>query len=188
MRLFIAIDIDEKNKAALSDLQTQLRSKADVRKSDVKWVAVGNIHLTLKFLGEVEEDKLPEICRITEQTTSSYKPFQLSVETVGHFGGKSATVLWVGTGAGTQELLQLQKDLETRLASAGWPAEERPFNSHLTLARIKNPKAGFKIAQLAQEYKNFKLGTLSVNSLGVYKSQLTPDGPIYTLLGDYKLK
>jgi 2'-5' RNA ligase len=188
MRLFIAIDIDEKNKAALSDLQTQLRSKADVKKGDVKWVSVGNIHLTLKFLGEVEEDKLPEICMITEDVASSHEPFDLSIESVGHFGGKSATVLWVGTGEGTQELLQLQKDLETGLASAGWPAEERLFSGHLTLARIKNPKAGFKIPQLAQQYKNFELGVLSVDSINVYKSQLTPDGPVYTLLGNYKLK
>ena len=188
MRLFIAIDIDEKNMVALNDLQTQLRAKANVKAGDVKWVTAKNIHLTLKFFGEVEDDKLPEICRITEETASSYEQFQLSIESVGHFGGKSATVLWVGTGAGTQELLQLQKDLEARLASVGWPAEEREFNGHLTLARIKNPKAGFKIAQLAQQYKNFKLGTLAVNSICVYKSQLTPDGPIYTLLGNYKLK
>jgi len=188
MRLFIAIDIDEKNKAALDNLQAQFRSKADVRKGDVKWVAVDNIHLTLKFLGEVDENKLPEISKITEETASSYKPFQLAVENVGYFGGKSATVLWVGTGEGTGALLQIQKNLETRLAAIGYPAEEREFSSHITIARIKNHKAGVKIAQLAQEYKNFKLGTLSVNSICVYKSQLTPDGPIYTLLGSYKLK
>lgn len=188
MRLFIAIDIDEKNMVAINDLQKELRSKADVRAGDVKWVTAKNIHLTLKFLGEVEEGKLPEICKITEETASSYKQFQLSIESVGHFGGKSATVLWVGTGAGTQELLQLQKDLETRLASVGYPPEQREFSSHLTLARIRNPKAGFKIAQLTQQYKNFELGTLAVNSICVYKSQLTPDGPVYTLLGNYKLK
>jgi len=188
MRLFIAIDIDEENMVALNDLQKQLRTKANVKAGDVKWVTAKNIHLTLKFLGEVEDDKLPEICRIAEDVASSHKPFALSIESVGHFGGKSATVLWVGSGKGTEELLQIQKDLETRLAAVGYPAEERPFSSHLTLARIRNPKAGFKIAQLSQQYKNFELGTLAVNSICVYKSQLTPDGPIYTLLGDYKLK
>ncbi len=188
MRLFIAIDIDEKNMVALNDLQKQLRAKANVKAGDVKWVTAKNIHLTLKFLGEVEDDKLPEICKITEETASFYKQFQLSIETVGHFGGKIATVLWVGTGTGTEELLRLQKDLEEKFASAGWPAEERPFSGHLTLARIKNPKAGFKIAQLTQQYKNFELGVLSVDSINVYKSQLTPDGPVYTLLGNYKLK
>jgi len=188
MRLFIAIDIDEKNMVALNDLQKQLRAKANVKAGDVKWVTAKNIHLTLKFFGEVEEDKLPEICKITEDVASSHESFELSLESVGHFGGKSATVLWVGACAGTEEMLQLQKDLEEKFASAGWPAEERPFSGHLTLARIKNPKAGFKIAQLAQQYKNFELGVLSVDSINVYKSQLTPDGPIYTLLGNYKLK
>ncbi len=188
MRLFIAIDIDEKNMVAINDLQKQLRAEANAKAGDVKWVTAKNIHLTLKFLGEVEEDKLPEICQITEDVAVSYKPFDLSIESVGHFGGKSATVLWVGTSAETEELLQMQKDLEEKFASAGWPAEEREFSGHLTLARIKNPKAGFKIAQLAERYKNFKIGTLAVNSICVYKSQLTPDGPVYTLLGNYKLK
>ena len=109
MRLFIAIDIDEKNMVALNDLQKQLRYKANVKAGDVKWVTAKNIHLTLKFFGEVEDDKLPEICMITEDVASSHGPFELSLESVGHFGGKSATVLWVGSGAGTQELLAAPK-------------------------------------------------------------------------------
>ena len=188
MRLFIAIDIDEKNMVALNDLQKQLRSKAGVQAGDVKWVTAKNIHLTIKFLGEVEDDKLTGICNIVKDIAPAHKSFELFVESVGHFGGRSATVLWVGTGKGTEELLQLQKDLEAKFAADGWPAEERQFSGHLTLARIRNPKAGFKIAQLSEQYKNFELGVLSVDSISVYKSQLTPDGPIYTLLGNYKLK
>ena len=188
MRLFIAIDIDEKNMVALNDLQKELRTKANVKAGDVKWVTAKNIHLTIKFFGEVDDEKLPEICEIAEEVASSYKSFKLAIESVGHFGGKIATVLWVSSGEGTEELLQLQKDLEDRLAEAGWPAEEREFSGHLTLARIRNPKAGFKIAQLAEQYKNSKVGVLSVNSICIYKSQLTPEGPVYTLLGCYKLK
>ena len=188
MRLFIAVEIDRQKLDALGELQKQLRSEADVRGGDVKWVSPQNMHLTLKFLGEIDEGKLSEISAITEKVAASHKSFGLSMQSVGWFGGKSATVLWVGAGAGANELLALQKDLEAQLALAGWPAEDRPFSCHLTIARVKNHKAGLKLAQLAEQYKNFEPGTLSVDSLSVYKSQLTPTGPVYTLLGNYKLK
>lgn len=188
MRLFIAIDIDEEINNALEDLQKQLRSKADVRKSDVKWARPDNVHLTLKFLGEVKDEKIVEICNIVKEVAGRHKSFDLSIDTVGHFGGRSARVLWIGTGEGRDELFQLQKDIEQRLVSAGWPEEQRQFTGHLTLCRIRNSKAGVKLAQIGQQYKDFKLGVMSANSVCVYQSQLKPTGPIYTVLGNYKLQ
>ena len=187
MRVFIAIDIDEKNKAAIGDLQQQLQDKADVKKGDVKWVGRDAMHLTLKFLGEIEDAKAAEVCEITGNVAASHKSFELAVESVGHFGGKIAQVVWIGTGKGTDNLCEVQKDLEQQLESAGWPKEAREFTGHLTLCRVKNPRAGAKLAQLTKEYKDFKLGIVSADSITVYKSQLTPTGPIYTVLGDYKL-
>ena len=112
----------------------------------------------------------------------------MEVETVGYFGGRSARVLWVGTGQNCDNLLQLQGDLEQELASAGWPAETRMFSGHLTLCRVRNSKVGVKLAQMTEEYKDFKLGTVSADSVSVYQSQLTPKGPVYTVLGNYKLQ
>jgi 2'-5' RNA ligase len=114
--------------------------------------------------------------------------FELDVGTVGFFGGKSARVLWVGTGQGCDNLLQLQSDLEQQLALASWPKESRKFSGHLTLCRIRNSRAGIKLAQLTEGYKDFKLGTMPADSVTVYQSQLTPKGPIYTVLGNYELK
>ena len=151
MRVFIAIDIDEKIKKALSDLQQQLASSADVKKSDVKWVNPENIHLTLKFLGEIEDAKVVEICNIVKDVASRHRNFELDVESVGCFGGKSARVLWVGTGQGCDNLLRLQKDLDEQLALAGWPKDTREFTGHLTLCRIRNSKAGIKLAQMAED-------------------------------------
>jgi 2'-5' RNA ligase len=74
------------------------------------------------------------------------------------------------------------------LAQAGWPEEARKFTGHLTLCRIRNPKAGFKLAQMTEAYGNLELGTVPADSITVYQSQLTPSGPIYTVLADYKLK
>ncbi len=188
MRVFIAIDIDEQIRQGLRSLQKKLQDSVDVRKSDVKWVEPNNIHLTLKFLGEIKDEKAAEVCNITKEVAGRHNSFDINVESVGFFGGRAPKVLWVSTGKGNDNLLQLQKDLEEQLASAGWPRETRTFSGHLTLCRIRNHKAGSKLATVSEDYRDFKLGTISADSLSVYQSQLTPKGPVYTLLGNYKLK
>jgi 2'-5' RNA ligase len=187
MRCFIAIDIDEKIGSALSDLQQQLRDSVDVKKGDINWVNPDNIHLTLKFLGEIKDEKVAEICNIVKAVAGRHKSFELDIESVGHFGGKSPKVLWVGTGKGGENLLELQEDIEKSLALAGWPEETREFSGHLTLCRIRKPAAGMKLAQASEDYKDFKVGTLSADAVCVYQSELKPGGPVYTLLGNYKL-
>jgi len=188
MRCFIAIDIDEQIKKCLSNLQSDLQAKVDIRRSDVKWVSPEATHLTLKFLGEIKDEQAVEVCSITREVASRHKCFDLAVESVGHFGSRSARVLWVGAGHDCNNLLQLQQDLDQELAAAGWPGETRKFAGHLTLCRIRNPKAGVKLVQAAREYEDLELGIMSVDSICVYESQLTPKGPIYTSMGNYDLQ
>ncbi len=188
MRCFIAIDIDDKIRAAVGDLQRQLQGEARLARSDCRWVRPQQMHLTLKFLGQIKEDESVQVCNIAGQVAGRHKSFELDIENVGHFGGKSARVLWVGTGAGVEKLCDLQQELEQQLAEAGFPAEARGFSGHLTLCRIKNPKAGVELVQASEKYKNFKLGSIFADELIVYQSQLTPQGPVYTVLGNYKLK
>jgi 2'-5' RNA ligase len=187
MRVFIAIEIDEHIRKSLADLQKQLRDQADIRKGDVKWVNPESVHLTLKFLGEIKDSAVVEVCNIVENTAAQHSSFELAIESVGCFGTKAARVLWVGTGQGNERLFLLQNELEKNMAQAGWPEEARGFSGHLTLCRIKNAKAGVRLAGLCQDYNDFKLGTILVDSVSVYQSQLTPAGPIYTVLGNYKL-
>jgi len=187
MRCFIAIDIGKEIRSALGGLQRQLQDGVDVKKGDVKWVNPDNIHLTLKFLGEIKDEKVVEVCNIVKDVAGRNKSFELDIESVGHFGGKSPKVLWVGTGRGEENLLELQEDIEKSLALVGWPQETREFSGHLTLCRVRNPKAGIKLAQVSEDYKDFKLGTMSADSVSVYQSQLKPTGPVYILLGNYKL-
>jgi len=188
MRCFIAVDLDGKIKRRLTALQQMLCRKAEIKKSDVKWVRPESMHMTLKFLGEVADKKIVDVCKITEKIASQYKAFEVDIESVGFFGGKSARVLWVGTGAGGENLCRLQKDLEQQLALAGWPKENRKFSGHLTLCRIKNFKAGTRLAELSEDYRDYKAGTISADSISVYQSQLTPAGAIYTVLANYKLE
>jgi len=187
MRCFIAIDIDEQIRKSLARLQDELQGKADIKKSDANWVNPETIHLTLKFLGEIKDEQVVDVCNITRDVASQHERFELDVESVGHFGGRSARVLWVGMGQNCDKLLQLQEDLELQLDLAGWPMETRQFSSHLTLCRIRNSKAGVKLAQITERYKDFKLGNMPADSVSVYQSQLTPKGPVYTVLGNYRL-
>jgi 2'-5' RNA ligase len=187
MRCFIAIDINDQIRAGLNNLQDELRSEVDIRKGDVKWVRPEITHLTLKFLGEIKDEQVVEVCNITRDVAGRHKRFELDIETVGHFGGRSARVLWIGTGRGTDKLLRLREDLEQQLESAGWPREAREFSAHLTLCRIRNSKAGVKLAQISRHYRDRKLGAMPAKEIVVYQSELAPDGPIYTALADYAL-
>ncbi|TKJ36007.1 MAG: RNA 2',3'-cyclic phosphodiesterase [Planctomycetes bacterium B3_Pla] len=188
MRCFIAIDIDDQIRKGLGKLQDELRSKVDVRKGDVKWVSPDATHLTLKFLGEIRDEQVVEVCNITGDVASRHKSFELDIGTLGCFGGRSAKVLWVGTGEDCENLLQLHRELEQQLDSAGWPRENRKLSAHLTLCRIRNAKAGIKLAQVTGKYEDLKLGIMAADSISVYQSELTPKGPIYTQLGNYSLQ
>ena len=188
MRVFIAIDIDKVIKDDLADLQREMLGKVDIRQGDAKWVNPDVMHLTLKFLGEIDDKQLVDLCKITEEVAGRHNRFDIEIGGVGSFGGKSARVLWVGAGKDNENLLKLQDDLETQLAFAGWPEENRKFEGHLTLCRIKNSKAGFKLAQLTKEYESYRLDVMPVDAVCIYQSELTPQGPVYTLLGKYNLQ
>ncbi|MBN2590462.1 MAG: RNA 2',3'-cyclic phosphodiesterase [Sedimentisphaerales bacterium] len=188
MRVFIAIEIEKVIKNDLADLQRKMLGKVDIRQGDAKWVNPDDMHLTLKFLGEIKDTQLVDVCKITEEVTRKHECFDIEIGGVGSFGGHSARVLWVGAGQNNESLLQLQEELETQLAFAGWPEENRKFEGHLTLCRIKNSQAGVKLAQLAKEYKDYSLDVVEVDSVCVFQSELTPHGPVYTLLGKYNLQ
>jgi len=160
MRCFIAIDIDDNIRAEAGNLQLLLQDKTDIKKSDAKWVRPEVMHLTLKFLGEVKDQKVAEICNIVKDVAACYKNFELDIEQLGYFGGKRPKVLWVGTGEGSEDLHRLAKELEQQLALAGWPEDTRDFSGHLTLCRIRNPRAGIELAKISEQYKDLKFNDI----------------------------
>lgn len=203
MRVFIAIDIDDKTRKAIADLQRQIASKvSSVKQGDLKWVEPNNIHLTLKFLGEITDEQLEEVKEIVNTVAQAHNKFTLDIESVGSFGGRSAKVVWVGVSewhglparentakmAVPQELLALQKDLDDLLEQAGYPKEEREFSAHLTLCRVNHPIAGLKVGEALPQFSHLRLGSIAADAIYIYQSQLTPQGPIYTMLSDFKLR
>jgi len=188
MRVFIAIDIDEQLRRDIAELQNELREAADIKRGQAKWVNPENIHLTLKFLGQISDRQVVEVCRIAEQVAAEHERFEIEVGGVGYFGSSSARVLWVGAGADCRGLIELQGHLEARLAEAGYPKEARRYTGHLTLCRVRNARAGVKLAQLTDEHKDRRLGTVPARAVTVYQSELTRTGPVYTVLGRYELR
>jgi RNA 2',3'-cyclic 3'-phosphodiesterase len=186
MRCFVAIELDESIIEAAGDLQDELKEAADLDRGEVKWVKPEAMHLTLKFLGDVGDDRIIEVCDTVGKVAQKHVGFKLEVEGAGCFG-KPAKVLWIGV-AKSEQLATLQKDMEKAMAKAGWPEEERAFSSHLTLCRINSSFAGRKLAEIADDYKDTHFGSITVDSICVFESELGPVGPRYTLLKRCKLK
>lgn len=188
MRCFVAIDIPKEIRAELVSLQRDLAGRVDVRRGDVKWVEPEGMHLTLKFLGEVPDSQVIDVCRVVQEVAERHEPFDLPIQEVGSFGGRSARVLWVGAGLDCPELLELQQDLEDEFELAGWPKEARQFSGHLTLCRIRNVKAGEKLGDAAKQYADYDLGVVRATEICVYESRLEQEGPIYTRMGRFTLQ
>jgi len=185
MRCFVAIDIGQDVKAGLKSLAGRIR-RCGLAEPAVKWVRPEQIHLTLKFLGEINDKDVVEVCRIVGEVASTGEKFSFTVRGLGIFGSP-ARVLWAGIEK-NEYLLSLQKELNSKLAEVGFSADRRGFSAHLTLCRIKNASAGRDMARIAGEYGDLELGSTMVDSICVYKSELTKQGPDYTLLSRGQLQ
>jgi 2'-5' RNA ligase len=180
MRCFVAIDIDEAVREDVRRLQETMRQEADLKRSEAKWVEPENMHVTLKFLGEVRDQEIAEVCRIVNETAADHGRFSLEIEGVGTFG-RPARVVWSGM-SGEADLVALQKDLDGRLAEAGWPSENKEFTAHLTLCRVKSTRAGKVLHGVVARHAAERLGTVFVDSICVYRSDLMSTGPVHTVI------
>jgi 2'-5' RNA ligase len=155
------------------------------RQEGVKWVDPELIHLTLKFLGDVDEDQIAGITEMVAQTAEKFEKFSIKVEKVSSFG-RPPRVVWIGIKE-SGILCRLQSMLDSRLTKAGFEADEKKFIGHLTLCRVKNPATGKQIKRIIKAFEDFSAGKINVKSVCVYKSELTKTGPEYTLLARYNL-
>ncbi|MCM8781418.1 MAG: RNA 2',3'-cyclic phosphodiesterase [Candidatus Omnitrophica bacterium] len=188
MRLFIAVELPEEIKDFLANLQMILKKTG----ADVKWVEAKNIHLTLKFLGEVDEEKIDKVIRILEETARDKDRFYIHLNSCGAFPNlKFPRVIWVGIDKGNVETTQIAISLEEKLAKLGIPKEKRPFSSHITLGRVKS---GLNRQRLNEELtrieKNLSFPTqeYQIKKIALFKSTLTPNGPIYEVIKEANLK
>ena len=183
IRSFIAIELPEEVKRELSQLSREL---GKAKYPFVKWVDTGNIHLTLKFLGNIPPAQVAKITGAMKGAVRGKSPFQLEISRLGAFPGvNQPRVIWVGVGGETDRLLELQQDIDSRLVPLGFVPEKQPFVPHLTIARVReNASTDDRkaLGRLLASTGFDSQGRIAVDSVKLMRSQLTPEGPIYSLL------
>lgn len=188
IRSFIAIELPDDLKAALTRLEDELKSHDPPA---IKWVDPRSIHLTLKFLGNVDAGRVAGIAAAIERAALGVFPFHLEVKGLGVFPNpRRVQVVWVGVSGEVERLVQLQQRIEAAVSPLGFPTESRPFAPHLTIARLRE-QATFEDRQgfgALISGTTFDLAyRFAVDSVDLMRSQLTREGPIYSRLASVKL-
>ncbi|NQU12306.1 RNA 2',3'-cyclic phosphodiesterase [bacterium] len=186
IRAFIAIDLTDEVRAALATAQDRLRRlPLGVR---VSWVKLANLHLTLQFLGYVAEDVVPAVGVALGAVVRCHAPFNLGVNGLGAFPDPGRPrVLWAGCDAGTAEIAGLARAVQQATQPLGFTPETRPFAAHLTIGRVKVPRPDCTLTRALDSLKNAAFGTVRVEALHLYQSELHPAGSIYTKLSSHPL-
>jgi len=180
MRTFIAIELPDELKKKISDFQRNLK-KQDIL--DGNWTK--NYHLTLKFLGEVNEGKLKDVVKVLAEIASKTKRFELEFKNLGAFPSQSyVRVLWVGTGAGDEEALVLHEEIDNSLTKLDFE-KEKEYTNHLTICRVKAVSDKKKLKEILETKVDF--GKFPVSEFKLIKSSLTEKGPVYESLKTFKL-
>ncbi|MCI0700248.1 MAG: RNA 2',3'-cyclic phosphodiesterase [Planctomycetia bacterium] len=180
-RTFIAVAISEDIRASTVALQKELAKTG----STVKWVEAENLHVSLLFLGEVDDRELHAVCKAVREVAAGEPPFALRVSGVGAFpNARRPKVVWAGVTEGAEELQRLYLALEEKLLDLGcYRKEERGYTPHLTLGRVKDAEDGFALATELTKRMNWTGGRTMVEEVLIFSSGLQRDGPVYTVLG-----
>ena len=185
-RMFIAVSINDLIRENVSALATDLKKGIQFTGAHPSWVKPENWHFTLFFLGKTETDKIPAIKNAIEQVDADQ--FSIEIGGLGVFPNpKKPTVLWVGVSQNTEKLIQLQSNLVSELEKLGYKRDNKKFHPHLTLARIKSLKGVSAMISVIKGHESNLAGSLLVDKISLYKSDLKPNGAIYTPLFEKKL-
>jgi|WetSurSiteA1Bulk_404760.scaffolds.fasta_scaffold00196_12 RNA 2',3'-cyclic 3'-phosphodiesterase len=174
-RIFIAIDIVPSPK--LKEDYELVRYR--MRLERINWVQVDNLHITLNFLGDTEEEMLPDIMDRLQDIANGKQPFGLTLRSFGVFSSlRDPRVIWIGCDP-CPELVQIKKELDYCLSGFGFVPENRAFSPHLTLGRVKAIRQQNQLAQLISLYKEVVFQKQPVDRIVMYESKLTPEGAAY---------
>lgn len=184
IRSFLAIEVPVPVQKRIEKIQEDFKSSDP----DVRWVSPDKIHLTLKFFGDIEESKVDSIMSSIEKPVQSTQPFQLKVHGTGAFPNpKNPRIVWVGLTEGKEALSHLQRQLESSLEKVEFPPEDRSFHPHLTLGRVKSSRGKGTLSAKIEKYREEEYGEFQVERVILFKSDLKPSGPVYTILREAKL-
>lgn len=186
VRSFLAFDIPPNVQGVLGNLINDLRTKS----SGVKWAEHANLHVTLKFFGDVEEDLLlGDMSRAISEAIKGIQPVIIECSGVGVFPDwRYPRIIWAGFMGDTEPVIDLQKRLEKALEVFPLPKDKRAFRLHLTIGRVKEPKGVGPLVHLVEALGPIKFGEVKIDHLTLYKSQLTKMGSVYTCLKRFELR
>jgi 2'-5' RNA ligase len=185
VRAFIAIELDDEIRRRLKKIQDSLRKTG----TDIKWVDPYNIHLTLKFFGDVPINSLDKLCGMIEDGLKNFSKFEFYLESLGCFPSQgSPQILWAGISKGHKDLEQIEKTLAEKTSSFAEKPEDKKFSAHITIGRVRSNK---NIATLIAVLKNSPCHLdekQTVSFITLFKSDLTSSGPIYSPIKIFELK
>jgi 2'-5' RNA ligase len=180
-RGFIAIDVKA------TEFILKFLQEINNLNADIKTVEPQNIHITIKFLGDVQQDKIDEIEQIIKDSVTNTDPFTITFKDTGVFPNKNyIRVVWIGIHK-SDKLKAIAGNIDESLSKLGFKKEKREFSAHLTIGRVKTARNMELLLKKIEDFSNFDFGKQDIISIKLKKSDLTPKGPIYTTLKEIKL-
>jgi 2'-5' RNA ligase len=180
IRAFIAVPATDEVRALIGQIEGELKPVG----ADVKWVEPGNVHITLKFLGNIDPDQVNGLCQALSDALRGSASFDVLVEGTGTFpsGRRAPRVVWIGLTDGKEGLIDLAGKVEGACSSLGFEQEDRPFKPHLTIGRVRRGSAYLRDLSDRVGRVEFNPLKLRVDRVNLVKSKLSPQGPTYTVL------
>jgi len=189
LRSFIAIEIPAEIQNAIAHSITSITNI--LPKPLIRWGAPHNVHLTLKFLGDVSPANLERLAETLKLETASHEMFSISIGGLGAFPTqRRARVIWIGLDA-PPALAALQRGVDAAAVQLGYPKEDRPFSPHLTIGRVTQTASASELQQIRSALESTKVGifgTVRVQAIHIFKSDLQPGGSVYTRLYTLPMK
>jgi len=180
IRAFVAIEVPESIQREMASIQEHLRKT----RASVSWVKPGNIHLTLKFLGNIEEGWVDPVLREMVNIAGEMEPFSIEVKGLGCFPNmRNPRVIWIGIEDRDDRATGLQSSLEASLEALGFAREGRQFTPHLTIGRFRTQAGKAELVEEVRRLGSQSLGKIEVTEMILFQSELHPQGAIYTPLG-----
>lgn len=176
LRTFIAVETSPETHARARQLIARLSGTG----AKISWVKPDCLHLTLKFLGDVDLREIPSVCQAITRAVAEIPPFEIEVQGAGAFPSAARPrTVWLGVGRGSEEMIALHDAVDQALGGVGYRREQRRFRPHLTVGRVRGGRDLDALAELLAQHAEFTGGVTSVDEVVVMSSELTPDGPNY---------
>jgi 2'-5' RNA ligase len=185
VRAFVAVELPD----AVRDALRKCVRKLERAGGRVRWTKPANLHLTLRFLGDVPVSQLDLLAMALDEVGARHAPFEAAVEDLGSFGSRNRpSVIWAGCMDPDGALAGLQSEIEAAVVSLGFVAESRPFHPHVTLGRHRPGRPAGSLTSALDSLRSARFGAFRVSDVILVRSQLSPQGPAYTTLHRARLK